>query len=222
VRVRTRSGRLHRIHRGVYAVGHAALTQRARFRAAVMACGEGAVLGIRVHRVRRLDVRDTTKRHGIRVTSAARTLLDLADSFTPRAVRRAVRQAQAEQLVNLKQIADVLTRANGRRGARELASIVAAGPAATRSEAEDIVLDFVIKSHLRHPDVNEELIIDSRRVYPDLRWRTRRHPTRADARAPARRGCIASRVLTDAATPCRPAPLDQVSKDRGESWPAGT
>jgi len=39
-----RSGRLHRLHRGVYAVGHRAPSLPARFMAAVLACGEGAVL----------------------------------------------------------------------------------------------------------------------------------------------------------------------------------
>ena len=38
------AGRLHRIHRGVYAVGHTALTHRGRWMAAVLACGEGAAL----------------------------------------------------------------------------------------------------------------------------------------------------------------------------------
>lgn len=42
-----RSGRLHRVHRGVYAVGHAGLTREARWLAAVLACGPGAVLGHR-------------------------------------------------------------------------------------------------------------------------------------------------------------------------------
>ncbi|MDX6665744.1 MAG: Transcriptional regulator, AbiEi antitoxin, partial [Solirubrobacteraceae bacterium] len=37
-----RAGRLHRIHRGVFAVGHPALTREARWLAAVLACGEGA------------------------------------------------------------------------------------------------------------------------------------------------------------------------------------
>jgi hypothetical protein len=41
---RVASGRLHPLHRGVYAVGHRALTLRGRFRAAVLACGETAVL----------------------------------------------------------------------------------------------------------------------------------------------------------------------------------
>jgi very-short-patch-repair endonuclease len=39
-----RAGRLHRIHRGVYAVGHRAVKRRGRCIAAVLACGEGAVL----------------------------------------------------------------------------------------------------------------------------------------------------------------------------------
>lgn len=41
---RTRAGRLHRVHRGVYAVGHAAPNLERRWMAAVLACGEGAVL----------------------------------------------------------------------------------------------------------------------------------------------------------------------------------
>jgi very-short-patch-repair endonuclease len=40
---RTRAGRLHRIHRGVYAVGHSRLSNEGRWMAAVLACGEGAV-----------------------------------------------------------------------------------------------------------------------------------------------------------------------------------
>lgn len=47
VQVRTRSGRLHRVHRGVFAVGHRALSEHGRFFAAVAACGEGAALSHR-------------------------------------------------------------------------------------------------------------------------------------------------------------------------------
>jgi very-short-patch-repair endonuclease len=42
-----RRGRLHRLHRGVYAVGHAYLGREGRRLAAVLACGEGAVLSHR-------------------------------------------------------------------------------------------------------------------------------------------------------------------------------
>ncbi len=40
----TRAGRLHRIHRGVYAVGHSELSQHGRCLAAVAACGPNALL----------------------------------------------------------------------------------------------------------------------------------------------------------------------------------
>jgi hypothetical protein len=42
---RVRSGRLHRVYRGVYAVGHAALSRDGEFMAAVLRAGEGAALG---------------------------------------------------------------------------------------------------------------------------------------------------------------------------------
>ncbi len=44
---RARSGRLHRVHEGVYSVGHALLTQEGRWMAGVLACGSGAVLSHR-------------------------------------------------------------------------------------------------------------------------------------------------------------------------------
>jgi very-short-patch-repair endonuclease/predicted transcriptional regulator of viral defense system len=47
VRERVGTGRLHRIHRGVYAVGYPSLTARGLWMAAVLACGSGAVLSHR-------------------------------------------------------------------------------------------------------------------------------------------------------------------------------
>lgn len=44
IKWRIRNGRLHRIHRSVYAVGHAALTESGRELAAVLACGPSAAL----------------------------------------------------------------------------------------------------------------------------------------------------------------------------------
>lgn len=41
---RVRSGKLYRIHQGIYSVGHDGLSQEARWMAAVLACGPGAVL----------------------------------------------------------------------------------------------------------------------------------------------------------------------------------
>jgi hypothetical protein len=44
---RLRAGRLHRVHRGIYAVGHARVSVHGRSMAAVLACGTGAVLSHR-------------------------------------------------------------------------------------------------------------------------------------------------------------------------------
>jgi very-short-patch-repair endonuclease/predicted transcriptional regulator of viral defense system len=44
---RIRIGRLHRMHRGVYAVGHRRVSREGRWMAAVLACGDGAVLSHR-------------------------------------------------------------------------------------------------------------------------------------------------------------------------------
>lgn len=42
---RVRTGRLHPLYRGVYAVGHNRLSQEAQYMAAVLAAGAGAALG---------------------------------------------------------------------------------------------------------------------------------------------------------------------------------
>ena len=44
---RVAAGRLHRLHDGVYAVGHLAPRREMRWMAAVLACGDGAVLSHR-------------------------------------------------------------------------------------------------------------------------------------------------------------------------------
>ncbi len=69
-----RTGRLHRVHRGVFAVGHPVLTTEGRSLAAVLACGEGAVLshrssaavwGVRMADGRVIDVTVPRSRRGL-------------------------------------------------------------------------------------------------------------------------------------------------------------
>ncbi len=80
---RVGSGRLHRMYRGVYAVGHAGVTLEGRFMAAVLACGEHAYLShfsAAAHlgfmsweeRLLEVTVLGTSRRHvkGIRVHNA--------------------------------------------------------------------------------------------------------------------------------------------------------
>jgi hypothetical protein len=113
------TGRLHRIYRGVYAVGHKRISLDGRFMAAVLACGEGALLshrsagelwGLRfdywkvevtaksapepilVHRTRRTP--PAALRRGIPVTSLGRTLVDLADVVSANRLERAFEDAE--------------------------------------------------------------------------------------------------------------------------------
>jgi very-short-patch-repair endonuclease len=79
VQQRAQAGRLRRVHRGVYAVGHAPLRKEGRWLAAVLACGEGAVLshasaaahwGLLQSDATRIDVSTPASRHstsGIRL-----------------------------------------------------------------------------------------------------------------------------------------------------------
>jgi predicted transcriptional regulator of viral defense system len=213
IRVRVARGQLHPLLRGVYAVGHAALTPTAAFAAAVLACGPGAVLshraatahlgllawderepevtvprsggrgivGIRVHR-NRLDPRDIWTRDGIRVTCPARTILDVAATMPAKQLRRMARQAQAEQRVNVRQLVDILERHPRRRGAAKLRRVIADGPAPTRSDHEDLVLDLIDRADLARPELNPKLHLDGRDIFPDTLWRDERLVIECDGR----------------------------------------
>jgi len=126
--------------------------------------------GIRFHRARSLDPRDVTHHHGIPVTTPARALLEIAPQLSDRRLKRAVRQAQAERLANVRQIADVLRRANGHRATGRLAAVIATGPAPTYSGHEDVVLELLLEAGIEHPDVNERLVVGATPYYPDMRW----------------------------------------------------
>lgn len=139
--------------------------------------------GLRIHRAPHLDPRDVMRHHGIPVTSSARTCLDIAAPLSPEGLRRPVRQAQAEQRTNVRQIAAVLARANGHHGAKKLADLIATGPAPTRSELEDIVLDLLLRGGFPHPDVNKPLTRRGRRIVPDFRWPAQRLVVKADGAA---------------------------------------
>lgn len=199
---RLRSGRLHRLFRGVYAVGHSAVSREGAWLAAVKAVGDGAVLshqsaamlwgfftfedrrtevtivdttprripGLGVHRAKILAREDRRRHNGIPVTSPARTIVDLAAVVRGDALRRAVMRVQGRYLANVPEILRAAERAGRRPGSGELRRLLAKGPAPTRSELEDVVLDLLLKAGLPHPDVNRPVWIGDRRLIPDFRW----------------------------------------------------
>ena len=180
---RVRTGRLWRVHHGVYCVGRPAVTRHERAMAAVLACGRGAALshrpggalwemglrwpelmevtapsrrrrpGIRVH-CSPLDPRDVTRQYGIPVTTPARTLLDLAEVLDTPALTRAVNEARLRRKATLTQLAELLTRSPG-RATRRLRPFVQNPSGPTRSEFEDAFLAFVHRHGLPTPEMNQ-------------------------------------------------------------------
>jgi predicted transcriptional regulator of viral defense system len=179
--------RLHRVHRGVYAVGHPVLSAHGRCLAAVLACGRGAVLshesaawlwgfvarpparvevtvpsrghrrgGIHTHHAVSLTPGDRGELEWIPVTSAPRTLLDLAASGPAKRLERAVERAQRLGRLDLIDIDAMLRRRAGSAGATRLleALDLYRDPAFSRARSELLFLELVKKAGLPRPAIN--------------------------------------------------------------------
>lgn len=155
IKARLRLGQLHGIHRGVYSVGHQCVAVRSVWLAAVLACGEGAVLSHRsaaalwgLMRPRRSPV-EVTSRHGrsgrdgillhhsrvaederavearIPVTSVPRTLLDLAEVVDGQRLQGAFEEADRLKLLRMPALERVCARAGRRKGLVALRRLIA-------------------------------------------------------------------------------------------------
>lgn len=150
IRQRLVTGRLHRVHRGVYAVGLPDLTRLGELMAALLAAGDGAalshetaaeVLGIApagraIHvtvppsrspsppgiTIHRRPVPGDERGlcQGLSVTSPARTLCDLACHLPPAELERAVNEADKLDLIDPEALREALDRMTGLRGAPAL------------------------------------------------------------------------------------------------------
>jgi very-short-patch-repair endonuclease len=148
-------GRLHRIHRGVYAVGHPNLTRNGHRMAAVLAYGPDAVLshqsaaallgighgsykthvttphskrsrkGIQAHTAR-LHSEDVTVRDGIPVTSVARTIFDLAAHQSDTAVTHLIEEADRKELLDVRKLERAMARRPRAAGTKRLNRVLKA------------------------------------------------------------------------------------------------
>ncbi len=199
-----RAGRLRLIYRGVYAVGHIALSDKGWWMGALLTCGDGAALShhsagalwqfrprvvlpvevittgargreqprLKTHRMR-LDVSETFVRDSLRVTTPARTIVDMTGDLTARSRRELVERAQDLRRFDPPEIAAVLARCPNRPGARALSDLIELlQPDAdkARSHLERLFLALARRAHLPLPETNA--IIASRRR--DFVWPTHR------------------------------------------------
>jgi predicted transcriptional regulator of viral defense system len=140
------AGRLHRLHRQVFALGHTALSIEGRLIAALLYGGDQAALSHttaawvwslidaeprRIHMtvrgrlrsssdVRVHHSREVTGLHcrGFRVTPVARTLVDLGTMLPGRGLRRALAEADFRGLLDIREVTGALKR--GRPGSAAL------------------------------------------------------------------------------------------------------
>ena len=112
--------------------------------------------GIRPHRAGTLPPCDVVIRHGLRVTTPARTLLDLAAS-TPRAeLERLAEEAQVQRLASPAELLAVVERGAGRPGVAKLRAVLdfIDEPLLTRSEAEKRLRGLCRSAALPMPRMN--------------------------------------------------------------------
>jgi very-short-patch-repair endonuclease len=176
------------VFRGVYGIGHPPRTRRGWYRAALLAGGARSVLshktaaaihemaasegqlhlsvsrtahgieGIRCHRPRTLRPDDVVVVNGLRVTSPARTLIDLADFGKRRLLERAIDQAEYHELhLPLGEVHDRLHRRPRGRLLRAVITTHVAGSTITESEAEELFLAIVRRAQLPQPDPQVKL-----------------------------------------------------------------
>jgi very-short-patch-repair endonuclease len=125
--------------------------------------------GVTIYRAKTLDIRDISLRHGLPVTSPARTLIDCAAQPN---VDHLLNEARAQKLVTDTALHQAIERCPGRKGTGPMRRLLAAETAAgyTRSEAERRLKRIVRDSNIEMPVFNQPLL----GYKPDAFWRRQR------------------------------------------------
>lgn len=115
----------------------------------------GPASGVRLHR-RTVRSDEIVQRHGLALTTPARTILDLASGLDPYALERALSRALRRELFTCDDVRSILLRHPRRRGCRSLRDLLddTSGPALTRSEAEARLLALLRKAGVPRPRSN--------------------------------------------------------------------
>lgn len=142
--------------------------------------------GIDVRRIASLEARDLTRLQDIPVTTAVRTLFDLAAGGAGKVRRALLEKAMAEAiargLATMADLRDMARRQAGRAGVgrfRAVLQVETDGLAFTRSKAEDVFLDLVRRAGIPTPKVNVR--VGGHEV--DFYWPDRRLAVEVDGRA---------------------------------------
>lgn len=130
--------------------------------------------GIDAHTSATLLPRDVEVINGIRCTTVARTLLDLAAVLPRHVVERAFDQAEVLEKLDARQIDDVLERTRGHRGNAILRAVLAEhtpGSTVTRSKLEERFLAICRSAGLPQPQVNVWIPLEPDGYEADFVWR---------------------------------------------------
>jgi len=135
--------------------------------------------GIQVHRSTTLTEADTTVVSGIPCTSVARTLFDLAEVISRRALERAFDQAEILEVFDLTAIQDQLARNPTRPAKRRVQQLLEEyyiGSAPTQSELEEAFFALCRSVDAPQPEVNVWIDLHDGEppIWADFVWRRQR------------------------------------------------
>lgn len=144
-------------HRTAAALHELRGTDRARVDVTVPGRSRRSYAGIDIHRSTTLTAADVTTVNRIRCTTAARTMLDLADVVNRRSLERAYDQAEIRGLFDLRKLEAQIARNGTRPAARIVRSVLEehyVGGTITESELEEAMFALVRRCGLPLPRVN--------------------------------------------------------------------